>query len=170
MNWVYNLVKKSEEDNLCIRTGCTTCGSSEFRTLLMIQSAEEAGIYNEKLNSLKLSDLDKEQKKICITEICNSLAQPNNEIPSYAIRFILYEIYLNGCISIAEKILKDASAGIILASMQEHSRKLRAEREERALYESKEATALRRKIKKEEKAKAHQERVQKYKKRGKIRN
>ena len=82
----------------------------------------------------------------------------------------MYEIYLNGCISIAEKILKDASAGIILASMQEHSRKLRAEREERALYESKEATALRRKIKKEEKAKAHQERVQKYKKRGKIRN
>ena len=109
MNWVYNLVKKSEEDNLCIKTGCTTCGSSEFRTLLMTQSAKEAGIYNEKLNSLKLADLDKEQKKICITEICNSLAQSNNEIPSYAIRFILYEIYLNGCISIAEKILKDAS-------------------------------------------------------------
>ena len=82
----------------------------------------------------------------------------------------MYEIYLNGRISIAEKILKDASAGIILASMQEHSRKLRAEREERALYESKEATAQRRKLKKEEKAKAHQERVQKYKKRGKIRN
>ena len=63
MNWIYNLVKKSEEDNLCIRTGCTTCGSSEFRNLLMIQSAKEAGIYNEKLNSLKLSDLDKERKK-----------------------------------------------------------------------------------------------------------
>ena len=56
MNWIYNLVKKSEEDNLCIRTGCTTCGSSKFRTLLMTQSAKEAGIYNEKFNSLKLAD------------------------------------------------------------------------------------------------------------------
>tara|TARA_B100001057_G_C22805214_1_gene933116 strand:- start:227 stop:742 length:516 start_codon:yes stop_codon:yes gene_type:complete len=170
MNWIYNLVKKSKEDNLCIRTGCTTCGSSEFRSLLMTRSAKEAGIYNEKLNSLKLADLDKEQKKICITEICNSLAQPSNGIPSYAIRFILYEIYLNDYISIAEKILKDASVGIILTSMQEHSRKLRAKREERALYESKEATAQRRKLKKDKKAKAHQERVQKYKKRGKMNN
>tara|TARA_B100000941_G_C28415192_1_gene505713 strand:+ start:211 stop:723 length:513 start_codon:yes stop_codon:yes gene_type:complete len=170
MNWVYNLVKKSEEDNLCIKTGCTTCGSSEFRSLLMIQSAKEAGIYNEKLNSLKLADLDKEQKKICITEICNSLAQTNNEMPSYAIRFILYEIYLNDCVSIAEKILKDTLAGTILVSMQEHSRKLKAERKERSLYESKEATDQRRKLKKEEKAKAHKERVQKYKKRGKMIN
>ena len=170
MNWIYNLVKKSEEANLCIRIGCTTCGSSEFRSQLMIQGFKEANIYNEKLNSLKLSDLDIEQKKICITEICNSLAQPNNEIPAYAIRFILYEIYLNDCISIAEKILKDTSAGSFLVSMQEHSEKLRAKREERALYESKEATDQRRKLKKEEKAKAHQKRVQKYKKRGKLDN
>ena len=64
MNWIYNLVKKSEEANLCIRIGCTTCGSSEFRSQLMIQGFKEANIYNKKLNSLKLSDLDIEQKKM----------------------------------------------------------------------------------------------------------
>ena len=80
MNWVYNLVKKSEEDNLCIKTGCTTCGSSEFRTLLMTQSAKEAGIYNEKLNSLKLADLDKEQKKYVLLKFVIHLL---NQIMKY---------------------------------------------------------------------------------------
>ena len=168
MSWIHNLVKKAEDDNLCIRIGCTTCGSLEFRSKLMIQSAKEAGIYNEKFNSLKLGDLDMERKKICINEICNSLAQSNYKIPSYTTRFILYEIYINGYIAIAEKILKDTPAGIILFSVREYSEKLKAEREERALYESKEATDQRRKLKKKEKAKAHQERVQKYKKLGKI--
>ena len=70
----------------------------------------------------------------------------------------------------AEKILKDTSAGSFLVSMQEHSEKLRAKREERALYESKEATDQRRKLKKEETAKPHQKSVQIYKTRGKLVN
>ena len=168
MNWVTQLIKKAEKNNLCIKIGCTTCGALEIRSQLMAQSAKQAGIYNKKLDSLKLSDLNLEEKKICITEICNALAEPENEIPAYAIRFILYEIYINNFISLAEKILKDTSAGSILVSMQEHSKKLKAEREKRTVYESKEATLQRKKLKKEAKSKAHQERVQKYKKRGKI--
>lgn len=176
-NWIKALAEEAKKENWCVRIGCTTCGSSKFRSRLIIDSCMPSEIDIKKIRSflsnkkyIILSDLDDKNKKICVVEISRTLALLNIHEASYLeaiIRVIFYEIYINNFIDLAKDLTLATPAGDVLKSMETHSKHVDELRRKHAIENSPDVVAEKKKIKKELKAKAHAERVEKYKLLGK---
>ena len=175
-NWLLSLSQEAIKEKMCIKLFCTTCGALKFRFELVKRSFEKNNqqfpwnaIRNSRHNRRALrtpclhdlSYLDRKDATYFITKEISKLKE--EELNVVPLHFIFTEIYQIKFENLIKDILKNTPAEKILLSMIKHSNDLTEKRRKKEVYESPERVAERKRIKKELKAKAHQERVKKYK-------
>ena len=170
-NWIKLFIKNSDENRWCHRCNCTTCGALIFRSILLKTAIKYSEV------SLDSSDirkrygyiilggiLSRDKQKRIIATICEELYALSNDdiaqIRPKGLHLIFTEIYENSSREFIKDILKDSPAGDYLKRMEEYER---VRSQARLKAEDPTLSAERKRIKTELKAKAHIERVKKYK-------
>ena len=178
-NWLLSLSQEAIKERMCTQVFCTTCGATKFRFELVKRSFENnnqqfpwSGIlpirnsrhYRRALRAPCLHHLHYLYRKDATYFITKEISKlRDEELNKVPLHFIFTEIYQNKFENLIKDILKNTPAEKILLSMIKHSNDLTEKRRKKEVYESPERVAERKRIKKEIKAKAHQERVKKYK-------
>ena len=182
-NWITELVEKAKKDRLCVRWSCSTCGSHQFKSILTKRCFQNSNLpfpSNMKSScsyiSRKpiISDLLPNYIEFCTKVISKELATLSSEdiiTDSEIIGVIIGQIYMKDYTSkrsayhirLIKEILKATPAGEYLKSMEVHSKYVEEQRRRYEKEYTPEVIAEKRRIKKELKAKAHTERVEKYK-------
>ena len=178
-NWLLSLSQEAIKERMCTQVFCTTCGASKFRFELVKRSFENnnqqfpwSGIlpirnsrhYRRALKTPCLHHLNYLYRKDATYFITKEISKlRDEELNKVHLHFIFTEIYQNKFENLIKDILKNTPAEKILLSMIKHSNDLTEKRKKKEAYESPQRVRERKKIKKELKAKAHQERVKKYK-------
>ena len=181
-NWIKSLADEAKKENWCVRWTCTTCFSTVFKSNLAKRCFQNNNVPfpsiikpRKKFRSEKpfIIDLLPADIEFCVKAICKELAtlssEDINQIDSETIHVIFGEIYGKSYIKLIKEILGDGPAGKYLRSMEVHSKYVDEQRRKHEIDNSPKAVAEKRRIKKELKAKAHAERVEKYKLLGKLR-
>ena len=180
-NWIKSLAEEAKKENWCVAWGCTTCGSTVFKSNLTKKCFQNNNIPfpsiikpGNKFRSDKpfIIDLLPADIEFCVKVICKELATLSSEdidIDSKTIGVIIGEIYGRNYNKLIKEILGDSPAGKYLRSMEEHSKYVDEQRMKHEIDHSPKVVAEKRRIKKELKAKIHAERVKKYKLQGKLR-
>lgn len=182
-NWIKKLVEEAKKDSLCVRWSCSTCGSHPFKVILTKRCFQSNNIpfprtIKPSLRYVRrmpiINDLLPIDLEFCIKVISKELATLSSEdimINSEIIGFIIGQIYMEDYTSkrnihyvrLIKEILGDTPAGEYLKSMEAHSKYVEEQRRKYEKEHSPEVVAEKRRIKKKLKAKAHAERVKKYK-------
>ena len=176
LNWIKSLAEQAKKENWCVKWGCTTCGSTDFKSNLTKRCFQNNNIPfpsiikpRNKFRSDKpfIIDLLPADIEFCVKAICKELAtlssEDINQIDSDTLHVIFGEIYGKNYNKLIKEILGDSSAGKYLISMEAHSKYVDEQRRKHEINHSPKVVAEKRRIKKELKAKAHVERVAKYK-------
>ena len=177
-NWIKSLAEEAKKENWCVKWGCTTCGSTVFKSDLTKRCFQNNNIPfpsiikpRNKFRSDKpfIIDLLPADIEFCVKAICRELDTLSSEdinqinLDSKTIGVIFGEIYGKNYNKLIKEILGDSPAGKYLKSMEEHSKYVDEQRRKHEIDNSPKVVAEKRRIKKELKAKAHVERVAKYK-------
>ena len=175
-NWIKSLAEEAKKENWCVKWGCTTCGSTVFKSDLTKRCFQNNNIPfpsiikpRNKFRSDKpfIIDLLPADIEFCVKAICKELAtlssEDINQIDSRTLHVIFGEIYGRNYIKLIKNTLGDSPAGKYLISMEAHSKYVDEQRRKHEINHSPKVVAEKRRIKKELKAKAHVERVAKYK-------
>ena len=178
-NWLLSLSQEAVKKNMCTEVYCTTCGALKFRFELVKRSFENNnqkfpwnGIlttrnsrhYRRALRTPCLYNLRFVYRKNATYFITKEISKlKDEELNKVPLRIIFTEIYQKPFENQIMDVLKNSPAETILLSMIKHSNDLSEKRRKKEVYESPQRVRERKKIKKELKAKAHQERVKKYK-------
>ena len=174
-NWIKTLAEEAKKENWCVAWGCTTCGSTVFKSNLTKRCFQNDNIpfpsIIKPINKFRsdkpfIIDLLPADIEFCVKVICKELATLSSEdinIDSNTIGVIIGEIYGRNYNRLIKEILGDSPAGKYLRSMEDHSKYVDEQRRKHAIDNSPKVVAEKRRIKKELKAKAHVERVAKYK-------
>jgi len=191
-NWIKTLVEDARRNNWCTKTYCTTCGANFFRTALVLRSrdAGNIGLRLEKIDEHnkhyytgsderpaskpRLCDLPfKEDFRACVRIICRELSKLSqidiveieDEMSWPPLRLIFCEIYNDDTKDLIRRMVPyDKPAGKYLASIEEHQRKVIANRQK--AFEESEAQFIAAKKRRKMRAKAHLKRIEYYKKLG----
>ena len=177
-NWINSLAEEAKKENWCVTWACTTCFSTVFKSSLTKRCFQNNNIPfpsiikpRNKFRSDKpfIIDLLPADIEFCVKAICRELATLSSEdinqinLDSKTIGVIFGEIYGKNYNKLIKEILGDSPAGKYLKSMEEHSKYVDEQRRKHEIDNSPKVVAEKRRIKKELKAKAHVERVAKYK-------
>ena len=175
-NWILSLSQEAIKEKMCTQVGCTTCGAFKFRSELIQRSFKynnlkfpweaivDFGFNKRALRKPCLHNLDRLERKHSTNFISKAISKlKDDELNEVPLRLILTEIYQKPFERQILDVLKNSPAEKILISMIKHSENLAQKQREREVYENPERVAERKRVKKELKAKAHQERVKKYK-------
>ena len=177
-NWIKSLAEEAKKENWCVTWACTTCFSTVFKSSLTKRCFQNNNIPfpsiikpRNKFRSDKpfIIDLLPADIEFCVKAICRELATLSSEdinqinLDSKTIGVIFGEIYGKNYNKLIKEILGDSPAGKYLKSMEEHSKYVDEQRRKHEIDNSPKVVAEKRRIKKELKAKAHVERVAKYK-------
>ena len=181
-NWIKSLAEEAKKENWCVKWACTTCFSTVFKSSLTKRCFQNNNISfpsiikpRNKFRSDKpfIIDLLPADIEFCVKAICEELAtlsyEDINQIDSETLHVIFGEIYGRNYIKLIKNTLGDSPAGKYLISMEAHSKYVDEQRRKHEINHSPKMVAEKRRIKKELKAKAHAERVEKYKLLGKLR-
>ena len=169
-NWIKSLTDQAQKEDWCVRSGCTTCGSLVFRSSLIKKCFQNNNLPfpdktrpSRRSKNLLIVDLFRDDIRFCVKTISEELANLNAEdmhrIDTDALRIIFQEIYGIIYIKLIQDILGDSPAGYYLKSMEAHSKKLNEQRRRDEINNSPKIVEENRRIKKEFKAKAHNERI-----------
>ena len=175
-NWIESLAEEAKKENWCVKWTCTTCFSTVFKSSLTKRCFQNNNIPfpsiikpRNKFRSDKpfIIDLLPADIEFCVKAICKELAtlssEDINQIDSETLHVIFGEIYGRNYIKLIKNTLGDSPAGKYLISMEAHSKYVDEQRRKHEINHSPKVVAEKRRIKKELKAKAHVERVVKYK-------
>ena len=177
-NWIKSLAEEAKKENWCVKWGCTTCGSTVFKSDLTKRCFQNNNIPfpsiikpRNKFRSDKpfIIDLLPADIEFCVKAICRELATLSSEdinqinLDSKTIGVIFGEIYGKNYNKLIKDTLGDSPAKKYLISMEAHSKYVDEQRRKQEINHSPKVVAEKRRIKKELKAKAHVERVAKYK-------
>ena len=175
-NWINSLAEEAKKENWCVTWACTTCFSTVFKSSLTKRCFQNNNIPfpsiikpRNKFRSDKpfIIDLLPADIEFCVKAICKELATLNsediNQIDSDTLHVIFGEIYGRNYIKLIKNTLGDSPAGKYLISMEAHSKYVDKQRKIHEINQSPKVVAEKRRIKKESAAKAHVERVAKYK-------
>ena len=194
-NWIKSLAEQAKKENWCVKWGCTTCGSTDFKSNLTKRCFQNNNIPFPSIiktrNKFRLNvsttknyepsdkpfimDLLPTDIEFCVKAICKELvtlsSEDVNQINrnSNTIGVIFGEIYGKNYNKLIKEILGDSSAGKYLISMETHSKYVDEQRRKHDINNDPKMNEERRKIKKEFKAKMHALRIKKYKLLGKSR-
>ena len=186
-NWIESLAEEAKKENWCVKWGCTTCGSTVFKSNLTKRCFQNNNIPFPSIiktrNKFRLNisttknyepsdkpfiiDLLPADIEFCVKAICKELAtlssEDINQIDSGTLHVIFGEIYGRNYIKLIKNTLGDSSAGKYLISMEAHSKYVDEQYRKHEINNDPKMLEEKRRIKKELKAKAHVERVAKYK-------
>ena len=173
-NWIKSLTDQAQKEDWCVRLGCTTCGSLVFRSSLIKKCFQNNNLAfpdktrpSRRSKNLIIVDLFSDDIKFCVKTISKELANLNAEdmhrIDTDALRIIFQEIYGIIYIKLIQDILGDSPAGYYLKSMEAHSKEREEKYRKHKINNSPKILEENRRMKKEFKAKAHVERIAKYK-------
>ena len=177
-NWIKSIAEEAKKENWCVKWGCTTCGSTVFKSDLTKRCFQNNNIPfpsiikpRNKFRSDKpfIIDLLPADIEFCVKATCKELATLSSEdinqinIDSKTIGVIFGEIYGRNYIKLIKDTLGDSPAGKYLISMEAHSKYVDEQYRKHEINNDPKMLEEKRRIKKELKAKAHAERVAKYK-------
>ena len=175
-NWLLSLSQEAIKGKMCTQVGCTTCGAFKFRSELIQRSFKynnlkfpwkaivDFGFNKRALRTPCLHNLDRLERMHSTNFISKAISKlKDNDLNEVPLRLVFTEIYQKPFENQIMDVLKNSPAETILLSMIKHSNDLSEKRRKKEVYESPQRVRERKKIKKELKAKAHQERVKKYK-------
>ena len=175
-NWIKSLAEEAKKENWCVTWACTTCFSTVFKSSLTKRCFQNNDIPfpsiikpRNKFRSDKpfIIDLFPADIEFCVKAICKELAtlssEDINQIDSETLHVIFGEIYGGNYIKLIKNTLGDSPAGKYLISMEAHSKYVDEQYRKHEINNDPKMLEEKRRIKKELKAKAHAERVAKYK-------
>lgn len=168
-DWLVDLFRKAKESHWCMRLGCTTCGSMEFRTAFVVTAAQRAGMdvslaerrdahpVVSKLNADELA-------KVFETMIRALRTLDARNVDRDGLKVLLHDlnppVLRWGVLTSLEEALDGSSVGDWFASKLEGDGTRRARAREREFFESPGQTVLRRAEKRAARAREHEKRVQ----------
>lgn len=169
-NWLVTLNNDCIEKQWCSNFKCTTCGALHLRSTLISRALKNIGVENNSKTFKRVRPWDyvpSEYKEKVIENICielNKLTRREGE-ESQIFKIVIMDIWynLNQSTDKLKTLITDGWAREELESMDNHYNKYQNMIKEKMIYESPEMTTKRRSEKKQLKAQAHEERVQKYK-------
>ena len=175
-NWINSLAEEAKKENWCVTWACTTCFSTVFKSSLTKRCFQNNDIpfpsiikSRNKFRSDKpfIIDLLPADIEFCVKAICKELATLSSadidQIASQTLHVIFGEIYGRNYIKLIKDTLGDSPAGKYLISMEAHSKYVDEQYRKHEINNDPKMLEKKRRIKKELKAKAHVERVAKYK-------
>ena len=177
-NWINSLAEEAKKENWCVTWACTTCFSTVFKSSLTKRCFQNNNIPSPSIikprNKFRSDkpftiDLLPADIEFCVKATCKELATLSSEdinqinLDSKTIGVIFGEIYGRNYIKLIKNTLGDSPAGKYLISMEADSKYVDEQRRKQEINHSPKMVAEKRRIKKESAAKAHAERIAKYK-------
>lgn len=163
--WLEAVLVDARDAGWCTRPYCTTCGCLEFRRAFWTAAAQQAGVGTARFESARhprgfFEGVSAGEREAIVRTLVAGLRQlPQQWSDSEAFRTIIIDLYppfiMHGVPMALATELSATPAGEGLARMEAHAESIRAERARREAYESSQAVEERKRIRREEKARAH---------------
>lgn len=163
--WLEVVLVDARNAGWCTRPHCTTCLCFEFRRAFWTAAARQAGVGTARLESARgprgfFEGFSAGEREATVRALVAGLRQlPPQWSDSKAFRTIIIDLYpplvMHGVPMALATELSGTPAGEMLARMEAHDELIRAERARREAYESPQAVEERKRVKREEKARAH---------------
>ena len=163
--WLEAVLVHARDTRWCTRPYCTTCGCLEFRRAFWTAAARQAGVGTARLKSAChphsfFEGFSAGEREATVRALVAGLRQlPPEWGNTEAFRTIIIDLYppliMHGVPMALADELSGTPAGEVLARMEAHDESIRAERARREAYESPQAVEERKRVNREEKARAH---------------
>ena len=163
--WLEAVLVDSRDAGWFMRPYCTTCGCLDFRRAFWTAAAQQAGVRTAPIESARhprgfFEDFSAGEREAIVRALVAGLRQmPPQWSDSEAFRTIIIDLYppliKHGVPMTLATELSATPAGEGLARMEAHAESIRAERTRREAYESPRAVEERKRVMREEKARAH---------------
>lgn len=170
-NWLQEYLQEAARASTCMKIGCTTCGAADFRNGLLARLPGGGAGGSASSAGARRRVLDPHQSQA----IAQALAGVERTSASWAeeagIRFLLYEIWASGHLSLAiEALMAGSWAGRVLAAMREHEARRQTARRAHEMRNDAEAISARRESARRERQVRHAARLEAKRERDRLRN
>ena len=163
--WLETVLVRAREANWCTRPYCTTCGCLKFRQAYWAAAARQAGMGTARLESAPdprgfLDGYSDTEREVIVRTLVGGLRQlPAKWSYSEAFQTIIIDLdpplIMHGVPMDLDTELSATPAGEGLTQMREHAERQGSQRRQREAYESPQDVEERKRVKRQEKARAH---------------